>query len=126
MIFVGYTLDTGVLIALERRNFKVRELISSALGASVRITVPAVVLTEWWRKGASQANVLLGLAIEQTPERVYRSAGEALGKVTGATPIDAIVMASAAQRGDSVYTSDFEDLDRLHTYFRSVHRVVRV
>jgi len=39
--------------------------------------------------------------------------------------VDAIVMASAASRGDVVYTSDFEDLTRLRAHFRSV-RVLAV
>jgi len=40
--------------------------------------------------------------------------------VRGATPIDAIVMASAAQRGDIVYTADVENLEKLAGYFRAV------
>jgi hypothetical protein len=51
-------------------------------------------------------------------------AGEALAAVPGATAIDAIVMASAAQRGDAVFTSDVEDLDRLRRHFPDV-RVFR-
>ena len=43
-----------------------------------------------------------------------------------ATTIDAIVMASAARRGDIVYTSDFEDLERLRAHFRAVPRVLGV
>jgi hypothetical protein len=35
-------------------------------------------------------------------------------------------MASAAQRGDVVLTSDFDDLDRLRAHFRAVPRVFRV
>lgn len=35
-------------------------------------------------------------------------------------------MASAAQRGDIVYTSDFDDLELLRTYFQAVSRVLRV
>ncbi len=37
----------------------------------------------------------------------------------GATAIDAIVMASAAQRGDLVVTSDVHDLERLRSFFPS-------
>jgi hypothetical protein len=40
--------------------------------------------------------------------------------VDGATTVDAIVMASAARRGDVVYTSDFGDLARLRAFFPSV------
>jgi hypothetical protein len=39
--------------------------------------------------------------------------------------MDALVMASAARRGDVVYTSDFADLDRLRSFFPSV-RVLSV
>jgi hypothetical protein len=38
----------------------------------------------------------------------------------GATPVDAIVMASAAQRGDAVYTNDISDLERLRAFFPGV------
>ena len=47
-------------------------------------------------------------------------AGGALAAVKGAKPIDAIVMASAAQRGDLVYTSDVGDLEKLRSYFSEV------
>jgi hypothetical protein len=40
--------------------------------------------------------------------------------VKGATVVDAVVMASAASRGDRVLTSDFDDLDRLRSYFPTV------
>jgi len=47
-------------------------------------------------------------------------AGGALAAVKGAKPIDAIVMASAARRGDLVYTSDVGDLEKLRSYFSEV------
>jgi len=40
--------------------------------------------------------------------------------VRGATTIDAIVMASAASRGDVVLTSDVGDLERLRAVFPGV------
>jgi hypothetical protein len=49
-----------------------------------------------------------------------RKRGEVLASVHAATAIDAIVMASAARRGDVVYTSDFQDLTRLQAHFPSV------
>ena len=52
-------------------------------------------------------------------------AGEALAAVRRSTPIDAIVMASAASRGDVVYTSDVDDLTRLQLHFPGV-RVLHV
>jgi hypothetical protein len=52
-------------------------------------------------------------------------AGEALAEIPGPSAIDAIVMASASRRGDVVYTSDYDDLDRLRGFFREV-RVLSV
>jgi hypothetical protein len=72
-------LDTGALIALERRRAQIWKVL-----------------------------------------RLARLAGECVADVVGATTIDAIVMASAAQRGDAVYTTDVSDLDRLRAFFPGV------
>jgi hypothetical protein len=48
-------------------------------------------------------------------------AGETMDTVDGATLVDAVVVASAAQRGDVVLTSDMRDLSRIRDRaFRSV------
>ena len=60
------------------------------------------------------------MRVERLEENVAKLAGEAIGRVAGATPIDAIVMASAALRGDIVYTSDIGDLERLKAFFPNV------
>jgi len=49
-----------------------------------------------------------------------------MAAIRGATFIDAVVMASAAARGDVVYTSDADDLTRLHAHFRGVRRVISI
>jgi predicted nuclease of predicted toxin-antitoxin system len=54
-----------------------------------------------------------------------RRAHAALTGVRDAKTVDAIVMASAASRGDVVYTSDVDDLERLRAYFPAV-RVLAV
>jgi predicted nucleic acid-binding protein len=120
----GLTFDTGALIALERGEKRMRTVVLAAQQDGVEMTIPAVVLIEWWRDAPRQRTILEGLTIEPTSARVAKLAGMALGAVRGATAIDALVMASAAQRGDCVYTSDLEDLERLRTYFRPV-RVLR-
>jgi predicted nuclease of predicted toxin-antitoxin system len=68
--------------------------------------------------------ILLGVRVEQTDTALMKMAGQAVAATRGATTIDAIVMASAARRGDVVYTSDYDDLDRLTRFFKSV-RVLR-
>lgn len=117
----GATFDTGALIALERANARMKTVMHRMELAGLTVTVPAAVLAEWWRRGHEHTlqRLLRQLVVEPTTERIAKLAGEAAGQV-GATAIDAIVMASAAQRGDVVYTSDYDDLDRLRAAFPSV------
>lgn len=117
----GITFDTGALIALERRASRARKVLERATELKIRITVPAAVLTEWWR-GRSDVRdaIVAAVRIEPLSERVAKIAGEALASVRGSTAVDAVVMASAAQRGDVVYTSDVEDLQKLAEHFRAV------
>jgi len=119
------TLDTGALIALERGEKRMRTLLLSALDDGRTVTVPAVVLAEWWRgRSRRRLRMLDALDVEPTSATISKSAGEAIAAVPGATVVDAIVMASAALRGDAVFTSDVEDLRRLQRHFPSV-RVLR-
>lgn len=121
----GFTFDTGALIALERGDQRMRVVLRLARADSVPIVVPTVVLGEWWR-GRSKVReaIVASVIVEPLSESLAKIAGEALAKVRGATFVDAVVMASAASRGDVVYTSDSGDLDRLRTHFAGVRRVL--
>lgn len=122
----GLTFDTGALIALERRRPRMQAILAYATLSSQRITVPAPVVGEWWRGHSPLRDLLLaGVDVEPLTESLAKAAGEALAVVRRATLVDAIVMASAASRGDVVYTSDIGDLTALATHFRSV-RVLSV
>jgi len=124
----GLTLDTGALIAFERVERCVLIHLKNAELQGCQLTVPTAVVAEAWRGGSRSARIarlLQACVVEPLLEELARTAGEALGAVRGATAIDAIVMASAASRGDRVLTSDFEDLDRLRAQFPGV-RVLRV
>ncbi len=114
----GLTLDTGALIALERRRARVTRLVRRAVEDWLPTTVPVAVIAEWWR-GRSDARdaVRRAIRIEAMDEALARAAGEALAAVSGATVVDAIVAASAARRGDVILTSDPRDLERLAQYF---------
>jgi predicted nucleic acid-binding protein len=117
----GITFDTGALIALERRGQRIRKVLERATEQKVRITVPAAVVSEWWRSRSDvRDRILAAVRVEPLSESLAKVAGEALAAVKGATPIEAIVMASAAQRGDVVYTADVSDLTKLTGYFRAV------
>jgi len=122
----GLTLDSGALIGLERRHHRIRRVFATAVRDNVRVTVPAAAVVEWWRGRTDLAeDILAAVDVEPLDEALARAAGEALAAVPTATAVDAVVMASAARRGDVVYTSDFDDLTRLQRYFRAV-RVLAV
>jgi predicted nucleic acid-binding protein len=118
---IGITLDTGALIALERRRQRMAQIYRIAVEEGLPVTVPAPVLAEWWRGRTDTREVILrGVRIEPLDAELAKLAGDALAAVAKATAIDAIVMASAARRGDIVYTSDIADLSRLQGFFPSV------
>ncbi len=121
------TFDTGALIALERRRPRMLGVVDAMVQRDGLITVPTVVLAEWWRgrPSARMARLLEGVALEPLDVRLTHIAGEAMAAVRGATTIDAIVVASAAQRGDAIFTSDVEDLSRLAHHFPGV-RILHV
>jgi predicted nucleic acid-binding protein len=117
----GITLDTGALIALERRRDRMLRALRAAREAALPVTAPSPVVTEWWRgRSDMRERVLSFLRVDPVDAELARTAGEALAVVAGATAIDAIVMASAARRGDLVYTSDVADLARLQRFFPAV------
>ena len=122
----GITFDTGALIALERRRQRMREILERALAKDQCITVPADVVGEWWRGRTDlRDSILDSVDVEPLSEELAKVAGEALASIKGATLVDAIVMASAASRGDIVYASDVRDLERLRDRFPNV-RVLSV
>lgn len=89
------------------------------------MTVPAPVVVEWWRRRSDVVDdILAAVDVEPLDAQLACIAGEALAAVPRATAIDAAVMASAARRGDLVYTADYDDLDRLRAFFPTV-RVLR-
>jgi predicted nucleic acid-binding protein len=116
------TFDTGALIAIDRRRDRMLRVLRAAEQTGTSIVVPTVVLAEWWRgrPAARMIALLEGLTVEPLGAHLAQLAGEALAAVPTATAIDAIVVASAAQRGGVVYTSDVRDLERLTDHFRGV------
>lgn len=119
----GLTLDSGALIGFERRDRRTLTHLKLAQQLGYELTVPTAVIVEAWRGGprsARIASLLEACIIEPLLAELAQVAGEAIAAVRGATVVDAVVMASAARRGDRVLTSDFDDLDRLRSYFPAV------
>ena len=125
---MGITLDTGALIDLEDRGSRMAKVLHVANAAGgIRITAPAAVVAEWWRGSSRRSNGILAMfTVEPLSEHLAKLAGEALAAVPSATPVDAMVMVSAALRGDVVYTSDEADLVELRDGRFPNVRVLRV
>jgi len=112
------TFDTGAIIALERRKERAMKVYTHARDRGLIVAAPNVSLAEWWRGRTDRREaVLRGLLVEPVSDEVMKLAGVALGKVRGATTIDAIVAAFAVQRTGVVYTSDVEDFAALQGFF---------
>lgn len=108
------TFDTGALVAIERRDRAMLAFMTAALAAGSKITVPSVVVGEWWRgQRGPAARILDAVDIEVLGGQLAKVAGEVLAVVRGASLVDAVVVASAAQRGDLVLTGDMNDLSRI-------------
>jgi predicted nucleic acid-binding protein len=122
---VTFTFDTGMLIALERRKGRAVEAFQAIVRRGFLPIVPAVVYAEWWRGRTDiREAILAAVIVEDMPPVLCRAAGEALGRIKGATFVDAVVMASAALRGGGVlYTSDARDMHRLQRYFTTVRPI---
>ena len=74
----GLTLDTGALIAFERKQQRIRARIDNARRTDRLITVPTVALAEAWRggNGRSLRELLDAAEIEPLTEYLARRAGE--------------------------------------------------
>jgi predicted nucleic acid-binding protein len=118
MTIRGITLDTGALVAIERRKQHLLELAQRRLAV---LAVPIPIVAEWWRGRTDVRERILDiLNVEPLSLAVAKAAGEAQAKVARSTAIDAIVIAFAASRGDVLFTSDTQDFERLRSYFPSV------
>lgn len=84
--------------------------------------VPAPVVTQAWRSGrqANLARALKDCRVEVVDEDLARRAGELCARARTTDAVDAIVVASAARRGDAVVTSDPFDISRLAAHVPGV------
>jgi predicted nucleic acid-binding protein len=114
----GLTLDTGALIAFERHDRKIIELLEEALRRRYDIVVPATVVAQAWRDPRRQARLvrlLANEALEIEPLDALRAkqAGQLCGVRNTSDVVDASVVLCARARKHRVVTSDPDDLRRL-------------
>jgi predicted nucleic acid-binding protein len=119
---MSITLDAGVLIGLDRHEPRAWLALVTAVERGIPPTVPAVVVAQAWRS-ARQANLGRALGqcrIEPVDEPLAKAAGVLCRRAGTADAVDALVVASAARRGDAVLTSDPDDISALAAH---AHRV---
>ncbi len=107
--------DTGVLIAIERRQPVVVALATAAASSGTALVVPTVCVAQAWRDGARQAllaRFLDGAVVVPLDEATAREAGRLLAATGSSDVVDATVVATAGP-GDVVLTGDPDDLGPL-------------
>ena len=124
---IRVTLDTGALIAMEKTKPRAMMLLLAATEQRAELFAITPVIAEWWRgRSDRRDDIKLGVTIVPFPLKAAEAAGLVLGQVREARErvrlaIDVMVMAFAAIHGGGlVYTSDVDDLTRLHDMFPSV------
>ena len=114
----GVVLDTGALIALDRGDRAITVLIAEARAANATLTVPAGCVAQAWRNPSRQARLssflrLTNVDVIPIDNLQARRIGLLLA-ATGSTDIvDAHVAICAHRLGQTVVTSDPEDISRL-------------
>lgn len=121
------TLDTGALVAMERREARGTMLLRAAREQRAQLLAITPIVAEWWRgRSDVRDRIKAAVTLVPFPVRAAETAGLALARMHGekgraALTIDAMVMAFAATYGGAlVYTSDVGDLQRLASYFPEV------
>jgi hypothetical protein len=111
----GLTYDSGALIAAERDDRRMWLIHRRALERGEEPTVPVGVLGQVWRGGPQPvlSRLLAACSYEVlSADRAIR-AGALLGRAQRSDLIDASVVVGALERGDTVVTSDRDDLGAL-------------
>ena len=129
-----FVLDTGALIAVDRRSRDVLSTLHSAFADGDSVLVPAGVIGQAWRRPGRQA--LLSRVLRRCDEipldgSAARLAGQLCGQTGTKDVIDASVAVAAAKARSRdnevvVLTSDGDDMRTLVSTLNSITRIVEV
>lgn len=112
---MSLVLAAGALLAIDRRDRRVGALLRVAQQERIAVRTSPAVVAQVWRHGARQAQLARTLAGVAAPP-LDLATGKRLGLLLGATDSCDVVdahIASLAQPGDQVLTSDPHDLRHL-------------
>lgn len=125
----GLVLDTGALVALERRVRRIQVILAAVAQEGVIPIVPTQVIAQYWRGGAGRqamvARFLNTCQIEHLDISRARQAGVLLGRSCTSDETDAVVALIADECG-AVVTSDSGDISILLRELRSSARILHV
>lgn len=116
-------LDSGALVALEKRKAKVVALLAEVVAQRQAAHVPAGVVAQVWRGSPNQhalARLLRSRAVRIAPlsEDIALRIGVLLGTTRTRDVVDAHVALLARALGATVVTSDPDDIARLDRTLR--------
>jgi predicted nucleic acid-binding protein len=121
------TLDTGALVAMERRKPRGMMLLRAAREHRAHLLAITPVVAEWWRgRSDVRDRIKAAVTLVPFPVRAAEAAGVVLGQMRddhgrAKISVDVMVTAFAATYGGAlVYTSDVGDLQRIAKYFPEV------
>ena len=110
----GLTLDTGALIAAEKRSPIFHALVQRSVERRAVLTVPIAVLAQAWRTQAVIiARTVNACTVEPLTRNRAKQIGVLLGKSKTSDIVDASVVLGAIDRRDAIVTSDPDDIGRL-------------
>jgi predicted nucleic acid-binding protein len=115
VVAVNVILDAGALIAADRGSVRVQSWLELARRNNQTLRTPSPVVGRAWRDGTRQAllaRLLKYVDVIPVDEDAARRAGELLATTGGSDVVDALVALTAGY-GDTVLTSDPDDLRRL-------------
>lgn len=121
-------LDAGALIGIDRGDRRVAGLVQLAQRSQATLTTSAAVVGQVWRDGGRQvrlARALPMIEIRDVSLDDARRAGELLGRSRTADVVDSL-LSQLVLPGDTVLTSDPDDIARLLQARAVDARIVRV
>ncbi len=108
-------LDAGAFVAFERADAAVRAWLVAARRLDDELVTTSPVVAQVWRDGRRQAllaKLLVATRVDAPDEATARRAGALLLQTRTRDVVDALVV-GLARDGDSILTSDPDDLARL-------------
>ncbi len=108
-------LDAGAFVAFEKGDSRVRARLAAARQLGLEVATTSPIIGQVWRDGRRQAMVARLIAatnVDAPTERDARRAGELLARSKTRDIVDALLV-GGVRDGDTVLTSDPDDIDRL-------------